>query len=76
MSFFFTVCVLYTQGMGNKEWREVSEFSLYSATTAPSFEKCPRRFKAVFCFDLMRPNGVMFAHMEEKKNSVTFPTLI
>lgn len=22
--FLFTVCVLYTQGMGNKEWREVS----------------------------------------------------
>lgn len=23
VSLFFTVCVLYTQGMGNKEWREV-----------------------------------------------------
>lgn len=26
VSLFFTVCVLYTQGMGNKEWREVSVY--------------------------------------------------
>lgn len=29
--FLFTVCVLYTQGMGNKEWREVS-------TTRPGYQ--------------------------------------
>lgn len=26
MLLFSAVCVLYTQGMGNKEWREVSVF--------------------------------------------------
>lgn len=27
----FTVCVLYTQGMGNKEWREVSGYTAVSS---------------------------------------------
>uniref|UniRef100_A0A3B3YU39 Copine C-terminal domain-containing protein n=1 Tax=Poecilia mexicana TaxID=48701 RepID=A0A3B3YU39_9TELE len=32
------ICVLYTQGMGNKEWREVSTF-LHSNTTAQTLTR-------------------------------------
>uniref|UniRef100_A0A4W6E4M7 Copine 8 n=1 Tax=Lates calcarifer TaxID=8187 RepID=A0A4W6E4M7_LATCA len=37
MSLFFTVCVLYTQGMGNKEWREFGRTEVIDNTLNPDF---------------------------------------
>uniref|UniRef100_A0A8P4G0E0 Copine 8 n=1 Tax=Dicentrarchus labrax TaxID=13489 RepID=A0A8P4G0E0_DICLA len=37
VSLFFTVCVLYTQGMGNKEWREFGRTEVIDNTLNPDF---------------------------------------
>lgn len=80
MCVFFTVCVLYTQGMGNKEWREVSVYRIDSYYVALSdtkfYVKCTivLQFCSIF-YTLIHNKHFFFFVLVETTSSLTTPCL-